>query len=507
MSKICFADYEIDESALCLRQGNQEIPLEPQVFALLALLARNHNRVVSKDEIIEDVWSGRAVSDSAVTSRINAVRRAVGDDGRTQAVIKTVPMRGFRFVAHVTQDAVPVIPPITSRVSIAVLPFRNLSSDPEQKFFADGMLEDLVAMLSRVRWLLVISNATSATFAEQSDDPVKFGKSLGARYLVSGSIRRGRDVIRITAQLTDTLDSRSLWAETYDRDMSDFFRVQDEIIACVVAAVENEIGLIEQSEALRAKPENMAAWSYYQKAIARLRNDAALMGREEIADLFDKAISLDPGFALAHAGRAFWEYWLHIEGQRNADFDLAFTHAEKAIACDPREAFGHHTLGALHFISGNRDGAVAGFQRAIELNPSFAWTYHLLGMTKLRLEQYDEADDLISTAIKISPRDTLIGIFLAGKSLISFCRKDYDQTISLGRKAMMYPQPRWVHLYVLSALGHLSLWEEAKDLLTVIARLRPEFSLYYVDKTFLLLEAEPKSRLHEGLRLAGLRER
>jgi tetratricopeptide (TPR) repeat protein len=157
--------------------------------------------------------------------------------------------------------------------------------------------------------------------------------------------------------------------------------------------------------------------------MARLRNDAALMGREEIADLFNKAIALDPGFALAHAGRAFWEYWLHIEGQRNADFDLAFLHAEKAIACDPREAFGHHTLGALHFISGNRASALAGFQRAIELNPSFAWTYHLLGMTELRLEQYEEADALISTAIRISPRDTLIGIFLAGRSLISFCRK------------------------------------------------------------------------------------
>lgn len=505
MSVLRFMDFEIDKDAMRLSQNGCEIALEPQVFALLTFLAENGDRVVSKDEIVATVWNGRAVSDSAIASRINAVRRAVGDDGRSQAIIKTIPMKGFRFVADMRAGKGKTVK-TENRTPIAILPFRNLSSDPEQKYFVDGMLEDLVAKLSKIRWFLVISNATTGTYTSDPTDIPSMGNALGVRYLVTGSIRRSGDTVRVSAQLWDASQGASIWAESYDRDMADIFRVQDEITVCVAAAIENEVGVVEQAEAVRASPENLAAWSCYQRAMSRLRNDAALFGREEVADLFDSAIEQDPFFALAYAGRAFWEYWVHIEGQRQADFQLGFNYAQKAVELDPREPFGHHTLGAMHFIAGNQESSMAAFQRAIELNPSFAWSYHLLAMTKVNLDQLEEADDLIDTAIRISPRDTLIGIFLAGKSIIELCRKNFDDTIIWGRKAMMYPQPRWVHAYVLSALGHQGRTDEAEEVLTIISRLRPEFTIEYFENTFKILSGEPKALLLTGLKLGGLPE-
>ena len=241
--------------------------------------------------------------------------------------------------------------------------------------------------------------------------------------------------------------------------------------------------------------------------MSRIRNDAAVLGRKETEGLFEKAIENDPDFTLAHAGRAFCEYWAQFEGQRSADFDLGFRHAERAIELDHREPFGHHALGALYFLTGNHDSSKAALQRAIELNPSFAWSYHILASHNTFLGNFDVAFELIQSAIRISPRDTLIGIFYASVSIINLCKHNYSDAVDWGRKAMAYPQPRWVHLYVLASLGHLDRMEEAGVVLTIISRLRPEFTMYYLERTFPLLQGEAKAQMFEGLRKAGLPER
>ena len=506
MTVIRFADVEIDRNAMQLTRDGKYIAVEPQVFSLLVLLAENPDRIVSKDEIIDIVWHGRAVSDAAITSRINAVRRAVGDTGKAQKVIRTIPMRGFRFVAEL--DAVVTTDAASGPgSSVAVLPFRSLSTDPEQKFFADGMLEDLVMKLSRVRWMLVISNATTSTYSAQPADPVAIAKALAVRYLVTGSIRKAGSIVRISAQLIDARSGASVWAESYDRELVDIFEVQDEITAAVVAMVENEIGVIEQAEAEQANPSNLKAWTLYQKAMSRIRNDAALMRTSEHETLLDQAIEIDPHFALARAGRAFAEYWAFIEGQRAADFDMAFAHAERAITLDPREPFAHHALGALHFACRNLETSIAALDRAIELNPSFAWSMHLQASNYVFLNQADKATALIDSAIRVSPRDTLIGIFQAMKSQIALHSGDYPEAVKWGRRAMAYPQPRWVHLYVLAAHAHLDQAEEVQELLTIISRLRPEFTVNYVTRTFPMFSDQLRTQLLDGITKAGLPEK
>ncbi|MEP2533377.1 winged helix-turn-helix domain-containing protein [Shimia sp.] len=486
-----------------LTRDGLDISVEPQVFELLVMLAENPDRLVTKDEIVEKVWQGRSVSDGAITSRINAVRKAVGDDGRTQRVIRTIPMRGFRFVAELEREQAAQVPS-QNNCTIAVMPFRNLSSDPEQKFFAEGMLEDLVMKLSRVRWMQVIASATTATYSADLSDPGSIAKALDVRYLVTGSIRKSENMVRVGAQLMDAQNGWSIWAENFDRELDDIFNVQDEITATVVAMVENEVGNVEQADAERANPTKLEAWTLYHKGMSRLRNDAALMRNVGFTDLFDQAIALDPQFALARSARAFSEYWAFIEGQREADFDLAFENAERAITIDPREPFAHHALGALHFACRNHESSIAAFDRALELNPSFAWSMHLQATNFAYLCDTERANILIDEAIRLSPRDTLIGLFLAMKSMIRLVEGKFDETVKWGRKAMAYPQPRWVHLYVLSASAHLGQWDEVEDVLTIISRLRPEFTLNYVDKTFPLFTGQAKERMLEGLRKAGL---
>lgn len=480
-----------------------EFPVEPQVFELLILLAENPDRVVSKGEIIERVWQGRSVSDGAITTRINALRKAVGDDGKRQRVIRTIPMRGFRFVAELEQKQ-DAMNSSQSNCTIAVLPFRNLSSDPENKFFAEGMFEDLVMKLSRVRWMQVIASATTATYSANPSDSGAIAKALGVRYLVTGSIRKSDNMVRVSAQLMDAQNGWSLWAESYDRVLDDIFKVQDEITAAVVAMVENEVGSVEQAAAEQANPAKLEAWTLYHKGMSRLRNEAALRRNSSFIHLFDEAIELDPEFPLARAGRAFAEYWAFVEGQREANFKLAFDHAERAVTLDPREPFAHHALGALHCAYRNHESSIAAFDRALELNPSFAWSMHIQASNFVYLGDIERATTLIDTAIRLSPRDTLIGLFLAMKSMIGFCAGTYDEAVTWGRKAMAYPQPRWVHLYVLSASAHLGQWDDVEEVLTIISRLRPEFTLSYIDKTFPLFAGKAKERLLEGLRKAGL---
>ena len=246
-----FGDHVLDIERRELRRRGERVALEPQVFDLLVYLVRNRGRVVSKDDLIEGVWGGRIVSDSALTTRLNAVRKAVNDSGVAQRLIRTVQRRGVRFIGEVSDDDEPaarvgsapaaVEPPTAPRLSIVVLPFVNLSDDPEQQYFADGVTGDLTTDLSRIPDMLVISRNTAFTYRDKPVDTKQIGRELGVRYSLEGEVQRSGSRVRVTAQLIDAETDAHLWAERFDGDAGNLFGFQDEITNRIAVALDLEL--------------------------------------------------------------------------------------------------------------------------------------------------------------------------------------------------------------------------------------------------------------------------
>jgi TolB-like protein len=229
-----FEDFEVDLARGELRRGGKPVSVEPQVFDLIAVLSAHPGEMMSRDDLIREVWGGRIVSDSAISSRINAARTALGDNGQVQRLIKTIPRRGFRFegVARDTSN-VPAAT-ATDKPSVAVLPFQNLSGDPEQAYFSDGITDDIITDLSRYAELFIIARHSSFAYRDTGTSVNEIAFELGVQYIVEGSVRRAGDRIRVTVQLIDPAAGNQLWAERYDRELTDIFEVQDEITRVIV---------------------------------------------------------------------------------------------------------------------------------------------------------------------------------------------------------------------------------------------------------------------------------
>ena len=282
-----FSDHVLDVDLRELTRGGESVAVEPQVFDLLVHLIENRDHVVTKDDLIETVWDGRIVSESTLTSRINAARKAVGDSGKDQIMIRTLARKGFRFVGEVQPQAAnggeareapqPLAAageplyrqlPALDRTAIAVLPFANLSGEPEQEYFSEGIAEDIITALSKLRWFYVIARNSSFIYRGKSVHHQRIGEELGVGYVVEGSVRKDGDQVRITAQLVDVATGSHLWAERYDRNLADVFAVQDEITQAVVAAIEPQLYAAEDFRARRKTPDNMDAWDLVMRALS-----------------------------------------------------------------------------------------------------------------------------------------------------------------------------------------------------------------------------------------------
>jgi adenylate cyclase len=247
-----FDEFALDTDRRELHRGADVVSIAPQVFDLLDYLIRNRQRVVSKDDIINAVWNGRSVSDAALTTRLNVARSAIGDSGEQQRLIKTLPRKGFRFVGQVREareaagsklgDVAPESAlALPDKPSIAVLPFENMSGDPEQEYFADGMVEEIITALSRFKLLFVIARNSSFTFKGKAVDVKEVGRKLGVRYLLEGSVRKAAGKVRVTGQLIDATTGAHLWADRFERELTDVFALQDEVTAAVISAIQPKL--------------------------------------------------------------------------------------------------------------------------------------------------------------------------------------------------------------------------------------------------------------------------
>jgi TolB-like protein/DNA-binding winged helix-turn-helix (wHTH) protein len=327
--RLAFGDFVLDSGRRELSRSSEPVGLEPQVFDLLLYLLENRERVVTKDDLIAAVWRGRIVSDSTLTTRINAARKAVGDSGGRQALIKTYARKGIRFVGEVQVDhpatggaglsgperiPVPRVETDSSlsvaegpgslldwggKPSVIVLPFNNLSGDPEQQYFSDGISEDIITALSKCRSLVVIARNSSFAFRSADPDVRHIGLTLGAEYLVEGSVRKMGQRVRITAQLVATEGGRHIWAERYDRDLQELFKLQDEITTTIAARIEPEIGAAERLRVQRKTVPLLHAWDFFRLGTKHFYKSTPA-DNLEAQRLFRRAIELDPGLAEAH---------------------------------------------------------------------------------------------------------------------------------------------------------------------------------------------------------------
>src|ERR1700729_2907280 len=322
-----FGECVLDTDRRELSRGGEAVAVGPQVFDLLIHLIENRDRVVSKDELFDVIWRGRTISESTLTSHVNFARRAIGDTGEEQRLIRTIPRKGFRFVGGVREAPPPsaatssVAETTTSlgalalpdQPSVAVLPFLNLSGDPDQDYFADGVVEDIIGALSRMRWLFVIARNSSFTYKGRAVDVKQVGRELGVRYVLEGSVRRAGKRIRIAGQLIDAETGTHLWADHFDGAIEDMFELQDQVTESVVGAIAPELQQAEIKRARRKPTESLDAYDYYLRGMASFhRGDQE--GMTEALPLFYQAIERDPGFASAYAMAAACLFWSKFNG-------------------------------------------------------------------------------------------------------------------------------------------------------------------------------------------------
>jgi TolB-like protein len=514
-----FGDFELDPDLQELRQAGAPVHVEPQIFDLLAYLVRHRDRVVSRDELIDAIWGGRIVSDAALSSRILAARRALGDRGPDPAYIRTVPKRGFRFAAEVlTDDAgAPEAPaarapaPRTAlgfdRPSVAVLPFVNLGRDPEQDYFAYGITEDIIRLLARNRWLAVLGRHSTMGFKDAEADAPAIGRSLGVDYLVQGTVRRVESRGRITAELVDAQDGTSLWAERFDFALGEVFDVQDELAQKIAATIEPELAAHEQRSAARKPPGNLLAWECYQRGLWHFWSFTA-HGFDEAEEWYQRAIALEPELARAHAAIAYvnLQRAFYDPARRAESLQTALEAARESVRLDPRDCVCHCVLGRVQTLLLDYDAAIASLEEAIASNPSFAQGYFALGFTLNWSGRPAEALPHFDRAIELSPRDPHAWTFHSTRGLALMALDRLPEAEEAARTASRHATAtHWPHAILAACLGLQGRTEAAAQAVAELRRRKPDYDRAYARGDFFFCSRPDfVERFVAGLEAAGL---
>jgi TolB-like protein len=290
-----FDKFSLDTDRRELRHEGDLRSVEPQVFDLLEFLIRNRDRTVSRDDLLAGVWGGRIVSESTLSSRINAARAAIGDNGEEQRLIRTLLRKGIRFVGIVRErqelmERAGPYPPLPDKASIAVLPFKNMSGDPEQEYFVDGMVDEIITALSRMRWLFVIASNSSFTYKGRAVEIKQVSRELGVRYVLEGSLRKAGHRVRIIGQLIDATTGAHIWADRFDGAIEDIFDLQDQVAASVIGAIAPQLEQAEMERSRQKPTENLAAYDYFLRGMSKFYQWTTAANNEAL-ELFYKAIT------------------------------------------------------------------------------------------------------------------------------------------------------------------------------------------------------------------------
>ena len=421
------------------------------------------------------------------------------------------PVRAYRIeLERRGQQSASATPAETvlARPALAVLPFTNIGGDPENEYFADGLTEDLITALSHSRCFPVIASNSSFAYKGQSSDIRQVADELGARYVLEGSVRRGGERVRITAQLIDAKSGHHVWAEKFDRKLEDIFDLQDEITLRVAAALEPQLELAEQKRSFSKKPDNLDAWDYYLRGMAFF-NERTKEGNIRAREMFGKAIELDPTYSRTFSRIAFThvvDLVLEYSADREDTIGSALEAARRGVTLDDEDSLAHSALASSYRWTGQHDMAVAEARRAVELNPSDAWAHFVLGNVLDLAGSPDEAIPNLEKTLQLSPRDPRAFWVVITLSRVYLNARDYDAAIEWARKVQhRWPDDPRSHVVLAISLAHIGKTEEARTALAYIERLEPGFAEIWV-RNRQYLKPSDLDHLLDGLRKAGLSE-
>lgn len=466
-----FGPFELDTAQGELREGSRRHPLEPQVFAVLALLVENRERLVSKDEIVETVWDGRAVSDSAIASRVKAARRALRDDGKSQRCIRTIHRRGFRFVAEVSpvQDIVatdatfagvtPDLAPSTlvtgAQPSIAILPFALSGDTTRYPALGDALAHDLIAELARLHWLFVTARGSSFRFRSPDADVVVIGRMLAVKYVLSGEAELAGRQLLVTVVLADTQDGGVLWAHRFSGTIEDVHGIRAEIAARLLSELEIRIPLHEAARARTVATGQLDAWAAYHLGLQHMfrfnRTDNAAARA-----LFDRAIGLDPAFARAHAGLSFVHFqsaFLRHSDNVAAEAAAARRCAERGLELDPLDPFVNFTMGRSYWLHGDLEGSLGWLERATHISPSYAQGIYARAWTEALAGRPLESRQHVDLAMRLSPLDPMHYAMLATRAFTHLALGEHPAAADWAERAARSPGAH-VLIAMIAAAAH-----------------------------------------------------
>lgn len=516
-----FDDYvlDVDRRELCGKAG--VVSVEPKVFDLLAYLIRNRERVVSKDDLIASVWGGRVVSESALTSGVNAVRHAIGDSGEAQRLVRTFPRKGVRFVGVVREQPTPAAaasdsPATVARPayalpdgpSIAVLPFVNIGGDPEHEYFADGMAEEIITALSRCSWLFVIARNSSFSYKGKAVDVRRIGRELGVRYVLEGSVRRGGKRVRFTGQLIDATVGASIWAERFDGEISDVFDLQDQFAESVVAAIEPKLQLAEISRLKVKPPGNLDAYELVLRAQQLIYEFTDESITAALACL-NQALAIDPVYAQAMALAAYCYAELRLQG---------WTHdLPSEIAAGIRMALRAAELGiengnvlwmagfAIWHLALDAQRASDLAYRSLRLNPNSASAMATAAWIDATAGEFAKALALFERAERLSPRDPRGWVIAIGFATVHMAEGRFDKALSFTEKALVQNPRSAVALRMLAASSaQLGKMDQATAALQEALKFDPQLTVSRMRSRLPFMAEKLWSGYSSGLRLAGL---
>jgi TolB-like protein len=518
--KYLFANHVLDTGRRELMRGSRLVDTEPQVFDLLVHLVENRDHVVSKDDLIASVWGGRIVSDSTLTTRINAARRAVGDSGEKQKLIRTIARKGLRFVGtvHIQPEGAEPAPgradedmrepsrpalPLPDRPAIAVLPFTNMTGDPGQDYFSDGIAEDIITELSRYPDLFVVARNSSFTYRGTATRTTDVARELGIHYVLEGSVQRAGNRVRINAQLIDAPTDKHLWAQRYDRNLEDLFSVQDEVVQNIVAVLPARIQAAAFEQASRKMTSSLDAYDHLLrgKFYYHLETPEANRGAEAH---FDRSIELDPRFASAYAWRActIGQAWVYEFLPRTSERKQRLVQfVEQAISIDENNAECHRIMCRIALLQGQFAKSEHHLECALALNPNDPRLIVQRGINLTFLGDPEAAIPWIERAMRLDPfsghryyLDMVRALFMAGRPA--------EATLVLERGARTH----WEHYLWLAACSAVTGKESAaKQAGQEAMTLRPSLSIAtYIDGWFTWKRNEDVARLCDALAQVGI---